>query len=58
MALPNKYRQREEKLMFMGHAPQLPDGNIATLHHIGQNSKGSLVEASSDIHKKYYKTLH
>lgn len=33
-----------------GIAPELPDGNFATLHHLGQNSKGSLVEASRRYH--------
>jgi hypothetical protein len=34
-----------------GLAPQLPDGNFATLHHIGQDSRGALVETSRRIHK-------
>ncbi len=33
-----------------GHAPQLPDGSTATLHHIGQDSRGALVEASRRYH--------
>jgi len=33
-----------------GIAPQLPDGNFATLHHVGQDSRGSLAEASSRYH--------
>jgi hypothetical protein len=33
-----------------GKAPQLPDGNFATLHHLGQDSRGGLVEASTRYH--------
>lgn len=33
-----------------GLAPQLPDGNFATLYHIGQNSKGPLAEVSTRYH--------
>jgi hypothetical protein len=33
-----------------GLAPQLKDGHFATLHHIGQNAKGPLVEASTHLH--------
>ena len=33
-----------------GLAPQLRNGYFATLHHIGQNNKGPLVEASTHIH--------
>jgi hypothetical protein len=31
-------------------SPQLKDGNFATLHHIGQNAKEPLVEASTKYH--------
>jgi hypothetical protein len=34
----------------LGKAPQLPDGSFATLHHIGQDGLGSLVEASTRYH--------
>lgn len=34
-----------------GLAPQLPDGSFATIHHIGQDARGALVEASTSIHK-------
>jgi RHS repeat-associated protein len=33
-----------------GLAPQLKHGSFATLHHLGQNSKGGLVEASTRYH--------
>ena len=33
-----------------GYAPQLSDGSFSTLHHLGQNSKGPLVEASTRYH--------
>ena len=34
----------------LSEAPQLSDGGIATLHHIGQNARGPLVEASTRYH--------
>jgi uncharacterized Zn-binding protein involved in type VI secretion len=33
-----------------GLPPQLPDGNFATLHHLGQKSPGPLVEGSTRYH--------
>lgn len=33
-----------------GCAPQLPDGHFSTLHHIAQNNRGPLVEASRRYH--------
>jgi hypothetical protein len=33
-----------------GLGPQLNDGFIATLHHLGQNARGPLVEASTRYH--------
>jgi hypothetical protein len=33
-----------------GLSPELPDGNFATLHHIGQDARGPLVEASTRYH--------
>ncbi|MGE7912651.1 DUF6531 domain-containing protein [Lysinibacillus xylanilyticus] len=33
-----------------GKAPQLSDGSFATLHHLGQDSRGALVEASTRYH--------
>jgi hypothetical protein len=33
-----------------GLPPQLDDGNFATLHHIGQDARGGLVEASTRYH--------
>ncbi|RMH87350.1 hypothetical protein EBB59_13175, partial [Lysobacter pythonis] len=33
-----------------GFAPELADGNFATLHHIGQDSRGALIEASTRYH--------
>jgi hypothetical protein len=33
-----------------GFAPELTDGNFATLHHIGQDSRGALIEASTRYH--------
>jgi RHS repeat-associated protein len=33
-----------------GLPPQLEDGNFATLHHLGQDSRGPLVEASTRYH--------
>ena len=34
-------------------APQLGDGNFATLHHLGQNARGPLAEASARSSKRY-----
>jgi hypothetical protein len=39
-------------------AKALKDGNLVQIHHIGQDSRGPLVEVSSGIHTKYHKTLH
>jgi hypothetical protein len=33
-----------------GLSPQLSDGNFATLHHIGQHSRGALAEAITRYH--------
>ena len=33
-----------------GYSPQLADGNLVTIHHINQSSKGALVEASTKHH--------
>ena len=33
-----------------GKSPQLNDGSFATLHHLGQDSRGGLVEASTRYH--------
>ncbi|KGR89734.1 RHS repeat-associated core domain-containing protein, partial [Lysinibacillus boronitolerans] len=33
-----------------GLAPQLADGSFVTLHHLGQDSRGALVEASTRYH--------
>ncbi|MCW1929673.1 HNH/ENDO VII family nuclease, partial [Bhargavaea beijingensis] len=33
-----------------GVPPQLPDGNFVTLHHIGQDSRGPIAEASTRYH--------
>ncbi|MDR2155779.1 MAG: type VI secretion system tip protein VgrG [Burkholderiaceae bacterium] len=33
-----------------GFAPELSDGSFATLHHIGQDSRGALIEASTRYH--------
>ncbi|MFI3201934.1 MAG: RHS repeat-associated core domain-containing protein, partial [Eubacteriales bacterium] len=33
-----------------GLAPELNDGSLATLHHLGQDSRGGLVEASTRYH--------
>ena len=33
-----------------GLPPQLPNGNFATLHHMGQKGKGPLTEASTKYH--------
>jgi hypothetical protein len=45
-----------------GKAPELPDGNLIQLHHIGQDSRGPLAEISGTIHnpsnKKVFKALH
>lgn len=44
-----------------GLAPQLNNGYFATLHHIGQDSRGALVEASRQFHgvdSPYHKILH
>ncbi|WP_374118954.1 RHS repeat-associated core domain-containing protein [Clostridium sp. OS1-26] len=39
-----------EAAISRGLAPQLSDGNFATLHHIGQDSRGALAEASTRYH--------
>jgi hypothetical protein len=41
-----------------GKAPELSNGSIINLHHIGQDSRGPLVEASGHVHKKYFDVLH
>jgi hypothetical protein len=51
-----------------GHRPQLSDGYFATLHHLGQDSRGGLIEASTKHHsfksnslvtdKKYFDVIH
>lgn len=33
-----------------GYAPQLSDDSFATLHHLGQDSRGGLAEASTRYH--------
>ena len=39
-----------EEAAKVGLAPQLSDGNFVTLHHLGQDSRGGLVEASTRYH--------
>jgi hypothetical protein len=45
-----------------GVRPELHDGNFVTLHHVGQDSRGPLVEVSTKIHntqnRKAFKVLH
>ncbi|MBP9828840.1 MAG: hypothetical protein KBD04_02270, partial [Proteobacteria bacterium] len=45
-----------------GVAPELKDGSFATLHHIGQNNNGPLVEATTRLHNfrnpKAFRSLH
>lgn len=45
-----------------GVAPELKDGAFTTLHHIGQNNAGPLVEATTRLHNfrnpKAFKALH
>ena len=51
-----------------GTPPQLSDGYFATLHHLGQDARGGLIEASTKLHsfesgrldngKKYFDVLH
>jgi len=41
-----------------GQAPELVGGSKVNLHHIGQNSKGPLVEVGELTHKKRHKILH
>jgi hypothetical protein len=45
-----------------GLRPELPNGEFATTHHIGQNSRGPIVEASTKLHgfknQKAFKSLH
>jgi len=40
----------EEAARRYGLAPELDDGSFATLHHLGQDSRGGLVEASTRYH--------
>jgi hypothetical protein len=35
-----------------GIAPELVDGSIVNLHHVGQNSSGPLVEVSTRLHSR------
>ena len=42
----------------VGVAPELGNGSRVPLHHMGQNSKGPIVEISREIHDKYHKILH
>ena len=59
---PPKYRgMTNSQAAFLGKAPQLNDGSFATLHHLNQNGKGNLVEASTRYHgvgKPGQNTLH
>jgi hypothetical protein len=45
-----------------GYAPQLHDGHIIRIHHVGQKGSGPLVEASSQFHDfknpKAFKSIH
>jgi hypothetical protein len=41
-----------------GKGPESNDGSIIQLHHIGQDSRGGLVEISGTVHKKGHKMLH
>ena len=41
-----------------GYAPEMADGSSLNLHHLGQDSRGPLVEVLSTSHKKYNKQLH
>ena len=48
---PKKFRDKTNaQAGAAGYAPQLPDGNFATLHHLGQKAPGPLVEASTRYH--------
>ncbi|MCC8399177.1 MAG: HNH/ENDO VII family nuclease [Rickettsia endosymbiont of Platyusa sonomae] len=47
-----------EEAALAGIAPELPNGSVVQLHHIGQSSKGPLVEVDSAVHKKGKKILH
>jgi hypothetical protein len=40
----------EEAARRFGLPPELDDGNFATLHHLGQDARGPLVEASTRYH--------
>ena len=45
-----------------GHRPELSNGKFVTTHHVGQNSKGPIVEASTEFHDfsnpKAFRSLH
>lgn len=47
-----------------GFRPELEDGNFVSLHHVGQNAIGPLVETSTKLHdfnfnnKEAFKVLH
>jgi YD repeat-containing protein len=48
---PAKYvGKTNEEAARAGFAPQLSDDNFATLHHLGQDSRGGLAEASTRYH--------
>jgi len=60
---PMRFRGKTNReAALAGKPPELPDGNFVNLHHIGQNSKGALVEASTKYHntsnKKAFRSLH
>ena len=46
----------------VGHRPQLENGKFVTTHHVGQNAKGPIVEASTEFHDfsnpKAFNSLH
>lgn len=60
---PMKFRGKTNReAALAGKPPELSDGSFINIHHIGQNSKGPLVEASTKYHnkknKQAFKALH
>ena len=60
---PRAFRSKTNReAALFGIAPELPDGSYVNLHHLGQDSRGPLVEVSTKHHSfdnpKAFKSLH
>ena len=56
---PKKFIGKTNKeAALSGLRPELPNGDLVSIHHVGQNAKGPLVEISSKTHSRSHKALH